>query len=88
MREIKASEITDVVERLCIEANEQLPRTSKVPSAAAERVKTGRQPREFWTRLLRILRSRGRSMCPSVRTQVWHVCSWRSVRTYISRTAI
>lgn len=25
MREIKTAEITDVVERLCIEANEQLP---------------------------------------------------------------
>ena len=29
MREIKAAEITDVVERLCIEANEQLPEDIK-----------------------------------------------------------
>ena len=29
MREIKASEITDVVERLCIKANEELPEDIK-----------------------------------------------------------
>ena len=29
MREIKTAEITDVVERLCIEANEQLPEDIK-----------------------------------------------------------
>ena len=79
MREIDVKQITDVVEKLCIEANEHLPEDAKT----AVPVKTVRLQKEFWTISSRTLRSQTMNVYRSVRIQVWPVFSWKSVRTYI-----
>lgn len=50
MREIQASTITDVVEKLCIEANYHLPEDVNVPSQAAVPARMARLQKVFWTK--------------------------------------
>ena len=88
MREIQAQQITDVVERLCIEANQYLPEDVQCAIRNCRARKTGKLRRECWTILLRILSLQKARMFPSARIREWHVYSLRSGRTYISRAEI
>lgn len=83
MREIDVKQITDVVEKLCIEANEHLPEDVNARLKTAVPVKTVRLQKEFWTISSRTLRSQTMNVYRSVRIPVWPVFSWKSVRTYI-----
>ena len=75
MREIQAQQITDVVERLCIEANEQLPGDIK---DAIRRCRAC----EDWEIAQGVL--------DKIITRIpeWPASSWKSARTYISQAAI
>ena len=75
MREIQAQQITDVVEKLCIEANQYLPEDVQ---GAIRRCRA----------LLQILRSPKRKMSPSARIPAWPACSWRLDRMCISQAVI
>ena len=80
IREVNVSQLTDVVERLCIEANEHLPSDVK---CAIEPVRMGRLPRGYSIISLKIIRLQMPKMYRSVRIQEWPVCSWRLGRMYI-----
>ena len=84
MREIAASQITETVERLCIQANNHLPQDVKEAICRCRREEDWETAQESWTELLRILRLRMNRRYPSVRIQGWPVYSWRSGRMYIS----
>ena len=76
MREVEVSRLTDVIEKLCIEANEHLPESRKnAPSKHAAHAKTERLPRVSLTILLRILILQITRTCRSARIQEWHVYS-------------
>ncbi len=76
MREINVSTLTDVIERLCIDANEHLPEDVNAPSAAAVHARTGRSQKAFSTISSRTSRSRTTKTCQSARIQEWHVYSF------------
>ncbi len=56
MREIEVSQITDIVEKLCIAANEHLPEGRKVRHPLLPRLRTARLHRAFWTTSSKILK--------------------------------
>ena len=64
MREINVSTLTDVIERLCIDANNHLPGDVKCASAIAAPARTARSHRASWTTSLRTSRSRTARMYP------------------------
>ena len=84
MREIEVSMLTDVIEKLCIEANEHLPSDVKEAIKRCRACETERSPRVCWTILLRILTSQIRKTCRSVRIPEWHVSFWKLARMCIS----
>ncbi len=88
MREVEVSRLTDVIEKLCIEANEHFPKMSKTPSKHAVPVRTASLPRVFWTISLKTLTLQIRNVCLSARILEWHVCSWKSDRMCISLAEI
>ena len=77
MREIDAGRITEVVRRLCIEANCHLPQDMKGRIEAC-RAQEGWEPaREILDRIVenyRIAGPRTAAMCPSARTPAWPAC--------------
>ena len=75
MREIQAQQITDVVEKLCIEANQYLPEDVQ---GAIRRCRAC----EDWEIAQGVL---DKKMFPSVRTREWPVYFWRLDRMYISQ---
>ena len=82
MREINVQQITDVVEKLCIEANQYLPEDVQCAIKGCRSCEDW-EIGVYWTISLRILRLQRRSMCQSVRIQVWLVCSLRLARMCI-----
>lgn len=84
MREIDVKQITDVVEKLCIEANGASFRRCKMQrSKTAVPVKTVRLQKEFWTISSRNLRSADK-MCTDLSGYRYGLCfpGNRSGRTY------
>ena len=69
MREIEVSRITDVVEKLCIEANEHLPEDVKCAIRNCRACEDGE--------IAKILKLRIKNVFRSVRIQEWHVYFWK-----------
>ena len=83
MREIQASTITDVIERLCIEANNHLPEDVKCAIKNCRACESWDIAQGVLIKLLKIMRSQMSRMCRSVRIQEWPVYSLRLDRMYI-----
>ena len=79
MREIEVSQLTDVIEKLCIEANEHLPEDVKCAIKNCRACEDG----EIAKGVLKILQLQMRRMYRSVRIREWPVSFWKSVRMYI-----
>ena len=83
MREIDVKQITDVVEKLCIEANEHLPEDVKCAIKNCRACEDGEIAKGVLDNIIENLRSQTMNVYRSVRIPVWPVFSWKSVRTYI-----
>ena len=77
IRELSAAAITDAVERLCIEANTQLPADVKAALDKAEAA-------EPWPLAKETLGLLQKNLCPSARTPAWPACLWSWGMTCIS----
>ena len=77
IRELSAAAITDAVERLCIEANTQLPADVKAALDKAEAA-------EPWPLAKETLGLLQKKTCPSARTPAWPACLWSWGRMCIS----
>ena len=88
MREIEVSRLTDVIEKLCIEANEHLPEDVKDAIKTCRACEDGEIAKGVLDNIIENFDIADRSMCPSVRIQEWHVYSWKLVRMYISQAEI
>ena len=86
MREINVSTLTDVIERLCIDANEHLPEDVKCAIRSCRACEDGEIAKGVLDNI--IARSRTTKTCRSARIQVWHAFSLRSDRTYTLWAAI
>lgn len=73
MREINVSQITDVIEKLCIEANEHLPEDVKCAIKNCRACEDGEIAKVFWIILLKISKLQIMNVYPIVRIPVWHV---------------
>ena len=72
MREIDVKQITDVVEKLCIEANEHLPEDVKCAIKNCRACEDGEIAKGVLDNIIE-----------NFEIPVWPVFSWKSVRTYI-----
>ena len=79
MREIEVRQITDVVERLCMEANEHLPEDVKCAIKNCRACEDGEIAKGVLDNIIENLMN----VFQSVRIQEWHVYFWKSDRMYI-----
>ena len=85
MREIPVSRITDVVERLCIEANTHLPGDVKCAIEACRACEDGDIAVGVLDKIIENYDiADARNVFPSARTPAWPACFWRSARTSTS----
>ena len=75
MREVEVSRLTDVIEKLCIEANEHLPEDVKCAIKTCRACEDGEIAKGILDNLLRILILQITRTCRSARIQEWHVYS-------------
>ena len=80
MREIEVNRLTEVIEKLCIEANEHLPEDVKDAIKTCRAARTARSQKVSLITLSRILILRTVRMFRSVRIPEWHVYSLKLVR--------
>ena len=83
IREVNVSQLTDVVERLCVEANEHLPSDVKCAIEHCRACEDGEIAQGVLDNIIENYKLRMQRMYRFVRIQVWPVCSWRSDRMYI-----
>ena len=89
MREIQAQQITDVVEKLCIEANQYLPKDVQGAIRRCRACEDWEIAQGVLDKIITNFEIAGqKKMFPSVRTREWLVYFWRLDRMYISQAAI
>ena len=84
IRELSAAAITDAVERLCIEANTQLPADVKAALDKAEAAEPWPLAKETLGLLQKNLCTAKKKTFPSARTPAWPACLWSWGMTCIS----
>ena len=72
MREVEVSRLTDVIEKLCIEANEHLPKDVKDAITTCRACEDGEIAKGVLDNILILQITR---TCRSARIQEWHVYS-------------
>ena len=86
MREIQASQITDVIERLCIEANTVLPEDMKQAIQTCRACEDGEIARGVLDNIIENYRLPENECVPMCfRIREWHVYFWKSVRMFMFR---
>ena len=80
MREIEVNRLTEIIEKLCIEANEHLPEDVKDAIKPAVPARTARSQKVSLITLSRILISQTVRMFRSVRIPEWHAYSLKLAR--------
>lgn len=80
MREIEVSRLTEVIEKLCIEANEHLPEDVKDAIKTCRACEDGEIAKVSLITLSRILISQTVRMFRSVRIPEWHAYSLKLAR--------
>ena len=83
MREIDVQQITDVVEKLCIEANNHLPEDVKCAIKTCRACEDGEIAKGVLDNIIQNFEIADNECVPSVRIPEWHVYFLRSVRMYI-----
>ena len=80
MREIEVSRLTEVIEKLCIEANEHLPEDVKDAIKTCRACEDGEIAKGVLDNIIEILISQTVRMFRSVRIPEWHAYSLKLVR--------
>ena len=88
MREIEVSKITDVVEKLCIDANNHLPGDVKCAIENCRACEDGEIACGILDNIIENYNIADRENVPICQTPVWHAFSLKSVRTFTSWAAI
>ena len=83
MREINVSTLTDVIERLCIEANEHLPEDVKCAIRDCRACEDGEIAKGVLDNIIENFEIADNENVPICQDMVWHVYSLRSDRMYI-----
>ena len=73
MREINVSQITDVIEKLCIEANEHLPEDVKCAIKNCRACEDGEIAKGVLDNIMKISKLQIMNVYQFVRIPVWHV---------------
>lgn len=73
MREINVSQITDVIEKLCIEANEHLPEDVKCAIKNCRACEDGEIAKGVLDNIIEISKLQIMNVYQFVRIPVWHV---------------
>ena len=84
MREIEVSRLTDVIEKLCIEANEHLPEDVKCAIKTCRACEDGEIAKGVLDNIIENFEIADNENVPICRIQEWHVSSLKSDRMYIS----
>ena len=79
MREIEVSRLTDVIEKLCIEANNHLPEDVKCAIKNCRACEDGEIAQGILDNIIENFEIADEENVPIC--QEWHVSSWRSDRT-------
>ncbi len=83
MREVEVSRLTDVIEKLCIEANEHLPEDVKCAIKTCRACEDGEIAKGVLDNIIENFDIADKRMYRSARIQEWHAYSWKSDRMYI-----
>ena len=75
MREVEVSRLTDVIEKLCIEANEHLPEDVKCAIKTCRACEDGEIAKGILDNIIENLILQITRTCRSARIQEWHVYS-------------